>query len=47
MEINRLEKEMALQIKLRTETISRLKKEITLLRRRILHLATEKGERMV
>jgi hypothetical protein len=42
MEITRLEKEMNLQIKLREQTVDRLKKEVNLLRRRLLNLSREK-----
>jgi len=41
-EITRLEKEMHLQIKMREQTVDRLKKEVTLLRRRLLNLSRDK-----
>ena len=44
MEISRLEKEMQLQLKLREQTIDRLKKEISLYRRRLLNLSRERSE---
>jgi len=45
MEITRLEKEMRLQLKLREQSIDRLKKETTLLRKRLFNVSKEKGER--
>jgi len=47
MEITRLEKEMRLQFKLREQSIDRLKKETTLLRKRLFNVSKEKGERNV
>jgi hypothetical protein len=44
MEISRLEKEMQLQLKLREQTIDRLKKEISLYRRRLLNMSRERSE---
>jgi len=46
MELNRLEREMKLQLKLREQTIDRLKKEVGLLRKRLFNLSKDKGERM-
>eukprot|EP01119_Soliformovum_irregulare_P009831 TRINITY_DN2369_c0_g1_i1.p1 TRINITY_DN2369_c0_g1~~TRINITY_DN2369_c0_g1_i1.p1 ORF type:complete len:1807 (+),score=664.88 TRINITY_DN2369_c0_g1_i1:153-5573(+) len=47
MEITRYEKEMKIQLKLREQSIDRLKKEMTTLRKRLYHVSKEKGERMV
>eukprot|EP01118_Nematostelium_gracile_P011943 TRINITY_DN4309_c0_g2_i1.p1 TRINITY_DN4309_c0_g2~~TRINITY_DN4309_c0_g2_i1.p1 ORF type:complete len:655 (-),score=184.24 TRINITY_DN4309_c0_g2_i1:37-1881(-) len=45
MEISRLEKETRIQLKLREQSIDRLKKESSLLRKRLFNVSKEKGER--
>jgi len=46
MEVTRLEREMKLQIEVRHHTIERLKKEINLLRKRLMNISKENGQRM-
>lgn len=45
MELSRVDREMKLQVRLREQTIDRLKKEVALLRKRLFNMSKDKGER--